>query len=241
LLIRLSERCRTCRYEYNVYAWYREPHILARCANATCDASRGNLDHAIHGAAFGILGESGSGRANRFVQTNAQKAITRKVADGACVHCRLHAAGVTRKGAVSIPAGWRSARPTIQLSLLRGVVETAPTRDFTEISAGTHGDHIIHVRLHDRIEADLSGEQSVCARKHWVVPSCPMHNQARSSSLEPLPYLLHLFAFFVEARSLRIGDVLAETYLFTDAARIAHAHLLSEERAVRAQERDSTS
>jgi len=88
--------------------------------------------------------------------------------------------------------------------------------------AGSERDHILQRQLHDKITPQVSSEQSAFIRRHWVVPSCRRHNQERAFSLEPLPYLMHVFALFLNAKNLTIADSVAETQLFVDAVKSAH-------------------
>lgn len=90
---------------------------------------------------------------------------------------------------------------------------------------GEERDHIIQRQLHDAIAAHLSSEQAVFLRRHWVVPSCRRHNLERAQSLEPLAYLMHVFALFLAARDQTVADAAAETQLFVDVVKSAHVVL----------------
>ncbi len=164
-----------------------------------------------------------------FEQSRGQRRITEAVAGGECVHCVLtRTRHVSRRRAASIPKTWVSTAPVFQVSLFQTSALDAsapeaelPTASLTEMT-GSERDHILQRQLHDKIAPYLSSEQSAFIRRHWVVPSCRKHNEERAFSLEPLPYLMHVFALFVDAKNLTIADSVAETQLFVDAAKSAH-------------------
>lgn len=235
VLVRHDERCPACKYSYYVWAWTSGGNWVCRCAGENCDSARGNLDMARYGFELGLPLEAYVGReSTRFGQSQGQRKVTEQVANGTCVHCVLLATGeITRRGAVTIPTTWRAVIPTIQSSLFEAY---QPFHEIETVSAGTlfgrERDHIIQRRLHDTVAPHLSSEQAVFVRRHWVVPSCARHNQERARSLEPLPYLLHVFALFLAAKDLTIADSVAETQLFIDTAKIAHLALRMQNTAV---------
>ena len=189
---------------------------------------RGNLDVARYGFDLGLPPELYSGRAtSRFEQSDGQRKLTERVAGGKCVHHILLRTGeITRRGAVAIPSTWRAVLPTVQTSLFAGhhASDEFPTLAIDE-ALGAERDHIIHRRLHDAIAPYLSSEQAILVRRHWVVPSCREHNQERSQSLEPLSYLMHVFAIFLAAKNLTISDSVSETQMFVDVVKAAHVAL----------------
>ena len=164
-----------------------------------------------------------------FEQSGGQRKVTEAVAGGECVHCVVaRTRRVSRRGAASIPKTWVSTAPVFQVSLFQATASEASAREtelpiasLTEM-AGSERDHILQRQLHEKIAPYLSSEQSAFIRRHWVVPSCRKHNEERAFSLEPLPYLMHVFALFLDAKNLTIADSVAETQLFVDAVKSAH-------------------
>jgi hypothetical protein len=228
ILVRHDERCPACRYSYDVWTWHTAGNWVAYCAEARCGAFRDNLDIARYGADLGLPTDTRTGRASsRFDQSRGQAKVTRAIADGECVHCLLASTKhINRRGAVAIPKTWIAVPPTMQMSLFNAPSKEAEpgTYSLADLS-GSHRDHILHRQLHDVIAPDLSSEQAVFVRRHWIVPSCPRHNLERAFSLESLPYLLHVFALYLAAKQLTIGDSVAETHLFVDAVKSAHVAL----------------
>jgi hypothetical protein len=239
VLVRHDERCPACKYSYYVWAWFAGGNWVCRCAGESCDAARGNLDIARYGFDLGLPVEVYAGRASsRFQQSDGQRKLTERVANGTCVHCVLLGTGqITRRGAVAIPLDWRPVIPTVQSSLFDAHHPSNPLPTFSMTAVvGEERDHIIQRRLHDAIAPNLSSEQAIFIRRHWVVPSCRAHNQERSQSLEPLPYLMHVFALFLAAKDLTIADNVAETQLFVDAVKSAHLALRMQVAALRSEE-----
>lgn len=238
ILIRHDARCTACRYGYYVWAAQIGGNWTARCAEPQCGAFRDNLDVARYGADLGLPAEAYLGRdTSRFEQSRGQRKVTRAVADGECVHCVLaRTVHVTRRGAVPIPRTWLDVPPIFQASLFHAFApaEELQTASLSEL-AGSERDHILQRQLHEKIAPGLSSEQAVFVRRHWVVPSCRQHNEDRAYSLEPLPYLMHVFALFLAAKDLSIADNVAETHLFVDAVKAAH--LVLRMQAVAAAER----
>jgi hypothetical protein len=128
--------------------------------------------------------------------------------------------------------------PVFQVSLFQASsFETElPTASLAEMAASER-DHIIQRQLHHKIAPYLSSEQSAFIRRHWVAPSCRKHNQERAFSFEPLPYLMHVFALYLDAKDLTIADAVAETQLFVDA--VKSAHLVLRLQALAAGEREA--
>lgn len=224
-LLRHDERCGKCRYTQVVWAWQVGGNWIARCADPDCEAFRDNLDLARYGPDLNLPREFYAGRkSSRFEQSKGQRKTTNAVAGGECVHCVLtRTRHISRRGAVSIPRDWIDIPPTFQASLFNTPVSSSdpPTFSLSEV-VGSERDHILQRQLHDKIAPGLSSEQGVFVRRHWVVPSCKKHNGERAFSLEPLPYLMHVFALFLEAKELTIADSAAETQLFVDAVKAAH-------------------
>lgn len=225
ILIRHDERCNECRYNQVVWTWRVGGNWITRCADPDCGAFRDNLDLARYGADLGLPPELYAGRhSSRFNQSKGQRKTTNAVAGGECVHCVLaRTRHVSRRGAVSIPREWIDVPPTFQASLFHMPASSSdpPTFSLSEV-VGLERDHILQRQLHDKIAPGLSSEQAVFVRRHWVVPSCKKHNGERAFGLEPLPYLMHVFALFLEAKELTIADSAAETQLFVDAVKAAH-------------------
>jgi hypothetical protein len=225
ILVRHDERCTECRYNNAVWTWRVGGSWIARCADPKCGAFRDSLDLARYGPDLGLPPESYAGRtSSRFEQSRGQRKTTNAVAGGECVHCVLaQTRHITRRGAVTIPRDWLDVPPTFQASLFNVAEDhdDPPTILLSDV-VGAERDHILQRQLHDKIAPGLSSEQAVFVRRHWVVPSCRKHNQQRAFSLEPLPYLMHVFALFLAAKDLSIADSADETQLFVDAVKAAH-------------------
>ena len=234
ILVRHDERCRACKYCYYVWTWNSAGNWIAYCADPACNEFRDSLDIARYGFDLGLRLEDYAGRQSaRFNQSRGQRKTTNAVADGQCVHCLLaRTRHISRRGAVSIPRDWRDAPPVFQASLFNAPTPASdpPELSLTEMLGGER-DHIIQRQLHEKIAPSLNSEQSVFVRRHWVVPCCHKHNQERAFSLEPLPYLMHVFALFLAAQDLTIADSVAETQLFVDTSKAAHLVLRTQELA----------
>lgn len=137
----------------------------------------------------------------------------------ACEH-KTEICAYTRS--VDIPAA------ILQITMLRDLPASSFVLEAPDLANGKEGDHIFQVQLHDRLDRDLTSDQGVCVRKHWLVPSCPEHNRARSQRLEDISYLVHLIAFVIDARNISDADKAMEVRSFVDVAKIAHSHLAAE-------------